>query len=168
MKRFIPYFSVLVLMASFSPVPSEADLAKEGSGEYRSGRSAQLSILKLGKEYMQINYDETGIVVEAPANSPFYNASFNTMGTIQAVNGIFTYSGAALWTRPNGEEIYGIFTGEGKLGEGSTTSLQIVGGKGECAGITGSMDLRSGPSAKSSKQGWGVGTTVGKVNWKIP
>ena len=142
--------------------------AKEGSGAYRSGRTAQVSTLRLGETHVQINFDETGIVVEAPKDSPFHNASFNTMGSIQAVNGVFTYSGAALWTRPNGEEIYGIFRGEGKLGQGSTTSLEIVGGQGECKGITGSMDLKSGPRAKSSKKGYAMGTTIGTVTWKIP
>lgn len=117
---------------------------------------------------MQINFDEVGIVVEAPADSPFYNASFNTMGTIHAVNGVFTYSGAALWTRPNGEQIYGIFKGDGKLGVGTNTSLEIVGGQRECAGITGTMELKAGLPAKSSKKGYGAGTTVGTVHWKIP
>ena len=144
------------------------ELAKEGSGDYRSGRTAKLNVLKMGTERMQINFDETGIVVDAPADSPFNNASFNTMGTIHAVNGVFTYSGAAIWTRPNGEEIYGIFKGDGKLGVGTNTSLDIVGGQGECTGITGTMDLKSGPPAKSSKKGYGAGTTVGTVRWKIP
>ncbi len=157
-------FSVLFFLGSIA----SAELAKKGSGDYRSGRTAQISILKMGKEYMQINYDETGVVVDAPTDSPFSNASFNTMGTIQAVNGVFTYSGAALWTRPNGDEIYGIFKGEGKLGAGSTTSLKIVGGQGECAGITGTMELKSGPYAKSSKKGYSMGTSIGKVSWKIP
>jgi hypothetical protein len=143
-------------------------LAKAGSGNYRSGRTAKLNILEMGPERMQINFDETGIVVDAPADSPFINASFNTMGTIHAVNGVFTYSGAALWTRPNGEQIYGIFQGDGKLGAGTNTSLKIVGGKGECAGITGTMDLKSGPPAKSSKKCCAAGTTVGTVSWKIP
>lgn len=158
----------LGLLFFFSTTLVHADIAKEGSGDYRSGRTAQISVLKMGKEYMQINFDETGIVVDAPDGSPFINASFNTLGTIQAVNGVFTYSGAALWTRPNGEEIYGIFRGEGELGIGSTTSLKIVGGQGECAGITGTMELKSGPYAKSSKKGFSMGTSIGTVKWKIP
>lgn len=157
-------FSVLFFLGPFAT----AGPAKEGSGDYRSGRTAQVSVLKMGKTYMQINFDETGIVVDAPVNSPFYNATFNTMGTIHAVDGIFTYSGSALWTRPNGDEIYGFFKGKGTLGNGSTTSLEIVGGQGECAGITGSMDLKSGPYAKSSKKGYSMGTSIGKVSWKIP
>jgi hypothetical protein len=159
--------ALFVFVISFSTVDA-TELAKEGSGKYRSGRSAEVKILQLGEEYMQINYDETGIVVEAPAGSPFHNASFNTMGTIQAYKGVFTYSGAALWTRPNGDQIYGTFKGEGKLGVGSTTSLEIVGGQGECAGITGTMELKSGPRAQSSKKGFSMGTTVGTVHWKIP
>ncbi len=159
--------TVFGLWIAFSTV-NAAELAKEGTGNYRSGRSAEVTYLQMGEDYMQINYDETGIVVEAPADSPFYNASFNTMGTIQAFKGVFTYSGAALWTRPNGDQIYGIFKGEGTLGVGSTTSLEIVGGQGECAGITGTMDLKSGPRAKSSKKGFSMGTTVGTVSWKIP
>jgi hypothetical protein len=81
---------------------------------------------------------------------------------------VFTYSGAALWTRPNGEQIYGIFQGDGKLGVGTSTSLKIVGGQGECAGISGTMALKSGPPAKSPKEGYGAGTTVGTVRWNIP
>lgn len=168
MKQLIINAFVLLAAVCLSAAAVHAELAKEGSGNYRSGRSAQISILKMGTNYMQINFDETGIVVDAPADSPFVNASFNTMGTIQAVNGVFTYSGAALWTRPNGEEIYGIFSGEGKLGAGSTTTLEIVGGQGECEGITGTMDLRSGPYAKSAKKGFSMGTTIGTINWKIP
>ena len=168
MKRLLLTASIVLFVISLSAPSAIAELAKEGSGKYRSGRSAQISFLKMGEKYMQINFDETGIVVDAPANSPFVNASFNTMGTIQSVDGEFTYSGAALWTRPNGEEIYGIFKGEGKLGVGSTTSLEIVGGQGECAGITGTMDLKSGPYAKSSKKGFSMGTTIGTMNWKIP
>jgi len=145
-----------------------AELAKEGSGKYRSGRTAEINVLKMGEEHMQINFDETGVVVDAPADSPFYNASFNTMGTIHAVNGNFTYSGAALWTRPNGDQIYGIFKGDGKLGVESNTSLEIVGGQGECVGITGTMELKAGPYAKSSKKGYSMGTSVGTVRWKIP
>lgn len=168
MRRLLISALTMLFVISLNAASVNAELAKEGSGDYRSGRTAQVSVLKMGEEYMQINFDETGIVVDAPADSPFVNASFNTMGTIQAVNGVFTYSGAALWTRPNGEEIYGIFQGKGKLGVGSTTSLEIVGGQGECAGITGTMDLQSGPYAKSSKKGYSMGTSLGKVSWKIP
>lgn len=142
--------------------------SKEGSGPYRSARSAQISMMKMGDNRMQINYDETGIVVDAPADSPFHNASFRTMGTIHVVEGRLAYNGSALWTRPNGDRIYGIFTGKGVLGKGSSGFLEIVGGQGECEGITGTLELTSGPHAQSSKSGYSMGTTVGTIRWKIP
>jgi hypothetical protein len=168
MKKFITGAFIVLMVSLLVTSTLYAELAKEGSGKYRSGRTAEVTVLKMGKEHMQINFDETGIVVDAPLNSPFYNASFNTMGTIHAVNGVFTYSGAALWTRPNGDQIYGIFEGNGKLGAGTNTSLEIVGGQGECEGITGTMELKAGPGAKSSKKGYSMGTSVGTVQWKIP
>ena len=135
MKRLS--FAVLTIVLSSLLLASTvyAELAKEGSGKYRSARSSKVDVLKLGKERLQINFDETGVVVEAPPNSPFFNASFHTMGTIHVVNGMLEYNGAALWTRPNGDKIFGTFTGEGKLGVASKGSLEIVGGEGECAGI---------------------------------
>ena len=89
----------LIMSLPFSAV--QAEMAKEGRGDYRSGRSAIINIMKMGTDRLQINYDETGVVVESPENSPFYNASFRTMGTIHVVNGMLTYNGAALWTRPS-------------------------------------------------------------------
>lgn len=154
-----------VIMASHG---SAAELAKEGSGAYRSGRSATVEVMKLGKDRLQINYDETGVVVDAPEDSPFHNASFRTMGTIHVDQGMLTYNGAALWTRPNGDEIYGLFTGSGKRGAETNGSLTIVGGTGECAGIEGTLKLKSGPPVKPSKAGTAQGTTVGEIHWRIP
>jgi hypothetical protein len=168
MKRFTVTILVALFGLSVTVSAVYAELAKEGSGEYRSGRSAKVKVLKLGKDRMQINFDETGVVVDAPADSPFYNASFNTMGTILVVNGQLTYNGAALWTRPNGDQIYGTFKGKGILGQESSGFLEIVGGQGECAGITGTLKLKSGPYTKSSKKGYSMGTTVGTIQWKIP
>ena len=79
MKRLLITASIVLFVIALSASSAIAELAKEGSGKYRSGRSAQISFLKMGEKYMQINFDETGIVVDAPANSPFVNASFNTM-----------------------------------------------------------------------------------------
>jgi hypothetical protein len=105
MKRIVRHSWVLMVFLVLLPAAAYAELAKEGSGDYRSGRTAEISMLKMGKRYIQINFDETGVV---------------------------------------------------------------VGGEGECAGITGTMELKSGPRAKSSKKGYSMGTSIGTVHWKIP
>ena len=167
MKRWRIFGWAMVLL--FVVVPSvHAEMAKEGSGTYRSGRSATIEVMKMGSDRLQMNYDETGVVVESPENSPFYNASFRTMGTIHVVNGMLTYNGAALWTRPNGDQIFGVFTGEGARGAGTSGRLEIVGGTGACTGIEGALELKSGPPVKSSKEGTAQGTTEGVITWKLP
>lgn len=168
MKRLASSIWIVAIISLWGGSAFCADFSKEGSGEYRSARTAQVHILKLGEERMQINYDETGVVVEAPPDSPFCNASFNTMGTIHVINGDLTYNGSALWTNPDGDQIYGTFKGEGKLGGDSTGFLEIVGGSGKCAGIQGTLKLKSGPRIKSSKKGFSMGVTVGTITWKIP
>jgi len=74
MNRFtVGMLAVLFgLIVTVSTV-SAAELAKEGSGKYRSGRTAEINVLKMGEEHMQINFDETGVVVDAPADSPYGN-----------------------------------------------------------------------------------------------
>ncbi len=60
-------FIVLAIVMSSILLSSSAysDMLKEGSGKYRSGRSAELNILKLDKGRFQMNFDETGVVVDA-------------------------------------------------------------------------------------------------------
>ncbi len=168
MKR-LSFLGIATVVSSLLMISTAyAEMAKAGSGNYRSARSAVIDILQMGKGRVQLNFDETGVVVESPDNSPFYNASFNTMGTIHVVNGNLNYTGGANWTRPNGDRIFGTFIGKGKRGVGTTGFLKIVGGTGECTGIQGTLEFKSGPSIKSSKKGTSQGVTVGKINWKIP
>ena len=65
----------LVLMAAFVSI-SSAEMAKEGEASFINAYSATFKALPMGKERLQMNYEGTGLVVEASADSPFYNASF--------------------------------------------------------------------------------------------
>ena len=116
-----------------------------------------------------MNYEETGVVVDAPENSPLYNASFRDIGTLHAVKGKWKGSGMVEFTRPNGDKIYTTFEGEGVLGGGPSKSFHtFVGGTGACAGIEGTLELRNTPGIKPAKKGVYNGISVGKFNWKIP
>ena len=160
-------FALLLLMTAGNVVG--ADMAKEGSGEYRSGKTGTFEILAMGKELVQMNYEETGVVVSAPENSPLYNASFRDIGTLHAVKGKWKGSGMVEFTRPNGDKIYTTFTGEGVLGGGpSKSNHTFVGGTGTCAGIEGTLELRNTPGIKPTKKGTYSGMSVGDFSWKIP
>jgi len=87
MKKFSFTLFLIVLGVVFSTSILYAEMAKEGSGTYRSGKSGIYEVLKLGKDRLQMNYDETGVFVESPENSPLTNASYRVLGTLHAING---------------------------------------------------------------------------------
>ena len=146
-----------------------AEMAKEGSGDYRSGKTGTFVVLAMEKERVQMNFEETGVVVSAPENSPLHNASFRDIGTLHAIKGKFKGSGFVEWTRPNGDKVYGTFESEGVLGGGGSKAfMKFVGGTGTCTGIEGTMEMSGTPGIKPAKKGVYNGISVGEFNWKIP
>ena len=168
MKRF----NVIALMAAVSLILissiSFAEMAKEGSRDYRSAKSGTFTVLPMGKERLQMNFEEIGVVVGVPENCPLFNASFRVMDTLHAINGKFTASGFIEYSIPNGDKVYATLKSEGMLGKGATGVAEIVGGTGTCNGITGTIEYEPGAQIKSAQEGTYQGITVGKVNWKIP
>ncbi len=166
-KSMTIMFALLLIITAGTAVGAE--MAKEGNGDYRSGKTGTPVVLAMGKERLQMNFEEIGVVVSAPENSPLHNASFRTMGTLHEIKGKWKGIGFVEWTRPNGDKVYATFEGEGVLGGGPSKSvLKFVGGTGTCTGIEGTMELGNTPGIKPAKKGVWNGISVGKFNWKIP
>jgi hypothetical protein len=121
------------------------------------------------KERFQMNYEEMGVVVEAPENSPLFYASFRSLGTLHGIKGKWKSSGFVEWICPNDDKIYATYKGDGVRGVGPTkVLLTFVGGTGACSGIEGTIEMKGTPGIKPSKKGHYNGISVGKLNWKIP
>ena len=166
-KSMMIMFALLLIITAGTAFGAE--MAKEGSGDYRSGKTGTFEILAMGKERLQMNYEQTGVVVSAPENSPLHNASFRALGTLHAIKGKWKGSGFVVWTRPNGDKVYATSEGEGVLGGGPMKGvLKFVGGTGTCTGIEGTVELGNTPGIKPAKKGVYNGISVGKFNWKIP
>ena len=119
MKRLSMSLLVIVLGLVFSISTVYAEMAKEGSGSYRSAKSSNNEVLAMGKEYMQINLSQLGMVVDAPKNSPFENATFKFLGTLYSIKGQYEGSGFVEWVCPNGDKIYGSSKFTGAMGKGT-------------------------------------------------
>ena len=159
--------SILLLITAGNVVGAE--LAKEGSGDYRGAKSGTMEVLPLGEGRIQMNWDEKGAFSEAPENSPFINATFHAIGTLYGIKGKSKIHGGMVITRPNGDQIFGAIVSEGIVGRGPTGGgIEFLGGTGECSGITGKIDLLPRPKVKASKKGTYQHVIVGKVTWKIP
>ena len=167
-RAFMAFLLALLLLISAGTVFS-AELAKEGSGDYRSGKTGTFTVLPMGKERLHMNFEQIGVVVSAPENSPLYNASFRLLGSLHAIKGKYKSNGFVEWTRQNGDKVYGAYESEGVLGGGGSTGvLKFVGGTGTCKGIEGTLESGGEPDFKPAKKGVYNGITVGKFNWKIP
>ena len=169
MKKFSIILFVAALSLVFWGSGIHAQMAKEGSGEYRSARCGTFEVLAMGNERMQMNFQETGLVFVSPKNSPFYNASLINIGSLYAVKGKWQGSGFNEWTCTNGDKIYLTFQTEGTFGKGMTKGTgKIVGGTGAYKGIQGTLEFAGGPPVKPAKKGTYQKYTIGTISWKIP
>ncbi len=167
MKQFTKL--LLALSFLFFTISAHAELAKEGSGDLEIGKSGTLKIIKLGEGRAQMNYDETGVIVSAPENSPFAFASYRIIGSNHIIEGKYAGKGGGVFTRPNGDQIFGIVESEGEFGKKvSGGKITLIGGTGECAGIEGVYEIGPRPEVKTSLEGIYQGVGFGKVSWKIP
>ncbi|MBW2428904.1 MAG: hypothetical protein JRF56_08100 [Deltaproteobacteria bacterium] len=105
MKKLYMTLLLITVGLIFSTSVIYAEMAKEGSGHYRSGKNGTFDVIALGKNRFQLNYDETGAIVEAPDNSPLENATYRTIGTQHGFEGKFKGNGGLVLTRPNGDHL---------------------------------------------------------------
>ena len=146
-----------------------AELAKEGSGSYHGVKSTALKIMIFERGHIQVNFDEVGVIVEAPEDSPFFNASFHVLGTFTSNQGVTEGSGGIKFIRPNGDTIYGTFNFGGEYQHGQTYGIiEILNGTRECRGMQGQIELLPRHKVTTTS---GVGTyqifTKGNMNWTL-
>ena len=169
MKRFGIILFAIAFGFVFLVSGVYAEMAKEGSGEIRGTKSGTLQFLKMGEGRMQMNYEEAGVILDAPENSPFFHATWYGIGTLHGFGGKFEATGGMVFTCTNGDQIFGVVGTEGLQGKGNTGGgVKIVGGTGGCTGIEGELSATPRPPTKSSKEGTYQSIVLGKVNWKIP
>lgn len=160
----------LALLVAILSTSVYAEMTKEGSGSYRGAKAGTVNIITFEKGHIQVNFDEAGVIVEAPENSPFFNATFHAIGTYTAKQGAAEGSGGIKFTRPNGDTIYGTFNFGGIHQEGPKSGvIKILGGTGECAGIEGEMELGPRPNKQNSTgPGRYQNFAIGNMTWKLP
>ena len=120
-----------------------AEMAKEGRGDYKSAKSGTIEVLAMGKERLQMNFEELGVVVGAPENCPFHNASFRDMGSLHAINGKYEANAFLEYTYLNGDKVYAATKSEGVLGSGvSSGTAKLVGGKETVPVFKGRLNIK--------------------------
>jgi hypothetical protein len=162
--------AVLALSLIFFTTSVYAEMAKEGSGSYRGAKAGKyVTVIVFAEGHIQGIFDEAGVIVEAPENSPFYNASFQSIGTFTVKQGAAEGSGGLKFTRPNGDIFYGTFNFGGLHTRGPSSGVvKILGGTGECAGMQGEIELLPRPKVTNSNEAGYQQMAVANISWKIP
>lgn len=168
MKKLWTIFIVMLLLTTSWSYVSGAELAKQGEGTYKAGMSWTAKAIPMEKERVEMQFDVTGVVLEAPENSPLYNATFWALSELHAVKGDYEERGFVRYTRPDGDLVFMKYEAKGKLGGERKIKASFVGGTGKCAGMAGTGDFSGVGGLKPPKEGSGMSATVGKFNWKIP
>lgn len=166
-RMILSFILTLFLLVSFVPV-TKADMAMEGSGNYKGVYSMTFKVLPMEKVRFQMTYEAVGLVVDAPADSPFYNAAFYVLGALHSIKGVFKYSGFIRFTCTNKDNIFATYEGGGKFGASKKVTYTFVGGTGQFVGIEGGAELTGGEGFPHPTKDHRMGLSVGKVHWKIP
>ncbi len=161
---------VLALSFIFFTTSAIAEMAKEGSGAYRGAKGGTIKVIAFAEGHFQVNFEGAGVIVEAPEDSPFLNATFHEMGTYTVKDGAAEGSGGIKFTRPNGDTFYGTFNFGGVHQEGPKSgTVKLVGGTGECAGFEGEIELLPRPKvAYSTPEVTYQAIAISNISWKIP
>lgn len=169
MRRFGIVLSTFAIGFLFIASTVYAEITKKGSGEIRGTKSGTMQFLKMGEDRNQINFEESGVILDAPEGSPFYHATWYGMGTLHGYKGKYKATGAIVYTCTNGDQIFAVIGTEGMHSKGLTGgAVKFVGGTGSCSGIEGELIPTPRPPTKSSKPGTYQHIVLGKINWKIP
>jgi hypothetical protein len=169
MRTFM--LAVAVVLSSLPPVVAlaeEAPIPKEGSYVSTSVGSATLKSLPLGKEWVQLTWDWLGVQTNEGGKGLTHNASLHCVGGLRAHNQEWeSYVNSCVITRPDGDQIYWVETGSGRMGSASKGTGTIVGGTGKLAGITGGGEWTR-YMVRPAADGTFQSVNTGKVTYKLP
>jgi hypothetical protein len=167
LRKSMVLILTLLILATTGPVVAE-EMAKEGSASSKAYWIANMKMLSMGKEIVQINYEGYGVVVGDTEKSLVHNASAHVVGGMLVINGVYeNESGFITYIRPDGDKIFVSFKNSGQMGKSAKGTGSIVGGTGKFVGITGTIEHNRHMLLPPAK-GVSASFTVGKGSWKLP
>jgi hypothetical protein len=152
----------VVVFAAETPAP--VSIPKEGKTSATQVTSGSFQIVRLGKDRFRASYDVMGVRISDDKNDILHYVSLRCVGAMNMVNGSFDdESGSCIFTRPDGDQVFGVFTAKGQVGADAKGTMTLVGGTGKMAGIEGTSEFTRHavrPAADGTAQtiSWTTGT----------
>jgi hypothetical protein len=167
MKRII-VISMLAFLFTLVLVPiSNGQMAKEGSGKGKSFYVLNFTMLPMGEEVVQVNYEGYGISQGEMEDNIFNNASIHVVGGLLEIKGTYENdSGLIGFSRPDGDQIFATYKCSGQIGKTGKGTYTIVGGTGKLVGIQGQGEFNRFMLRPPAK-GVGASYSTTEGSWKI-
>ncbi len=143
------------------------EMAKEGSSTGKNYVTGTFKVLPMGKEYLQMNYEGAGVIVDDTGKGFLHNAAIYALGAYQAVKGTFEETGFMVITPTDGDKVYATYKGSGTLGKVAKGTWTYVGGTGKYVGIEGGGEFTRYSLQNATKGVW-TSITLTKGNYKLP
>jgi hypothetical protein len=138
----------------------------KGSGSGKMFFSVHYTMLPMGEEVVQGNYECYGVSQGETEDNILHNASVYIVGGTLAIKGAFdNESGLMCFTRPDGDQIFARYKGAGQLGKNAKGTYTIVGGTGKLVGVQGEGEFTRFMLRPTAK-GVGAGYCIVKGNWE--
>ena len=102
----------IVLLTAFG-MEAKAQIPKESAGSQTWAYSGSYKGVPMGQERVQLIYVSLGVVIGYKYEVLSHNSSFRCLGALHAVKGEYNESGFCVWTRPDGDQIFGTYKGTG-------------------------------------------------------
>ncbi len=165
-KALMTFILTLFLLATTGAVLGE-ELAKEGSITGKNYISGTFTVIAMGEERLQMNYEGTGTMVNDAGKGFIHLASVHALGTLHAVKGAFEETGFLVMTATDGDKVYAAYKSSGTLGKAAKGTLTYTGGTGRYTGIQGEGEFTR-YSLRNAKEGVWTSVSIVKASYKLP
>jgi hypothetical protein len=139
-----------------------AAIPKQGNLSGSQEVSGPFTSMHLGTDRLHLTWDVTGVRT-SDSGDILHNAKVRCLGSFLAVNDIFDNElDSCIYTRPDGDQVFAVVKGTGKVGGEALGTVTLVGGTGKLVGITGSMEftrtsvIQDGANMKSTSRSRGT------------
>ena len=165
-KALMTFILTLCLLATTGTILGE-ELAKEGSTTGKNYFSGTFTVIAMGEERLQMNYDGTGTIVNDAGKGFIHLASTHVLGTLHAVKGAMEETGFMVMTATDGDKVYAVYKGSGTLGEKAKGTLTYTGGTGKYTGIQGEGEFTR-YALRDAKEGVWTSMSLFNASYKLP
>ena len=143
------------------------EMAKEGTTTGKNYVSGTATVLPMGEERLQMNYEGSGVSINDSGKGFMHNSAVYFIGSLHAVKGEFEESGFMVITAPDGDKVYSNYKSSGAFGKPVKGTYTFTGGTGKYEGVQGGGEFTRYALQNAAEGVW-TSMSIIKTNYKLP